>query len=103
AWNLYWRGEVFWSGDEIWGPLPDLRADWQLEKNVGEGLKKMLADPASAPAGRRYFVISQATAIMGLPGTLPARRADGTPSPARESFTVVDTTSNKFTLAYFDL
>ncbi|HTJ43478.1 MAG TPA: glycosyltransferase family 39 protein [Kofleriaceae bacterium] len=102
AWQLYWRGEVFWSGDEVWGPLPDLRADWQLETN-NQGINKLLADPVASPPGRRYFVITEAGRISGLKALLPAQHADGTPSPARDTFEVLDTTSNKFSLCAFVL
>ncbi len=100
AWQLYWRGEVFWSGDEIWGPLPDLRSDWQLETN-NAGINKLLADPSAAPPGRRYFVITEAGRISNLRSLLPTQHADGSPSPARDTFEVLDTTSNKFTLCAF--
>jgi hypothetical protein len=102
AWQLYWRGEVFWSGDEIWGPLPDLRSDWQLETN-NQGINKLLSDPVAAPPGRRYFVITEAGRISNLKSILPTQHADGTPSPARDTFEVLDTTSNKFTLCAFVL
>jgi 4-amino-4-deoxy-L-arabinose transferase-like glycosyltransferase len=93
SWQLYWRGEVFWSGDEIWGPLPDLRTDWQLETN-NAGLLKYLGDATSAPPGRRYFVLTEAGRIQTLRSTVPTPRA-------KETFEVLDTTSNKFTLAAF--
>ena len=95
AWQLYWRGEVFWSGDEIWGPLPDLRSDWQLETNNVQ-FHKYLNDPTMAPPGRRYFVITEAGRISSLKSALTTARA-------KETFTVLDTTSNKFTLASFVL
>jgi 4-amino-4-deoxy-L-arabinose transferase-like glycosyltransferase len=102
AWQLYWRGEVFWSGDEVWGPLPDQRADWQLETD-NKGFNKMISDPTSAPPGRRYFVITEAGRVSGLKAILPSTRSDGTPSPAKDTFEVDDTTSNKFTLCSFVL
>src|SRR6185437_16674755 len=96
AWQLYWRGEVFWSGDEIWGPLPDLRSDWQLETN-NQGITKLLGDASACPPGRRYFVITEAGRVSGLKSLLPSTHADGSPSPAHGTFEVLDTTSNKFT------
>src|SRR5262249_36214122 len=100
AWQLYWRGEVFWSGDEVWGPLPDLRADWQLETN-NTGFLKFLNDPVSAPPGRRSFAITEPGRISSLKSILPAQHPDGSPSPAKDTFEVLDTTSNKFTLTSF--
>src|SRR5262249_36488127 len=26
AWQSFWRGENFWSTEEIWGPLPELKS-----------------------------------------------------------------------------
>ncbi len=95
SWQLYWRGEVFWSGDEIWGPLPDLRSDWQLETN-NAGFLKLLGDPLACPPGRRYFVLTEAGRIQTLRTTVPTPRA-------KETFELLDTTSNKFSLAAFYL
>ncbi|MCE9572748.1 MAG: hypothetical protein K8W52_06285 [Deltaproteobacteria bacterium] len=95
SWQLYWRGEVFWSGDEVWGPLPDLRSDWQLETN-NAGFLKLLGDSTACPPGRRYFVLTEAGRIQTLRNTVPTPRA-------KETFEVLDTTSNKFTLAAFYL
>jgi len=94
AWNLYWRGESFWSQEEIWGPLPELKATFL--KSANAELLKYLNDPARAPRGRRYFVITDAGYTATLRGLLPTARA-------RDSFEVVDTTSNKFSLLAFEL
>ena len=34
AWQLYWRGENFWSSDEIWGFLPETRTAFIKTDNV---------------------------------------------------------------------
>jgi hypothetical protein len=94
AWHLYWRGELFWSGGEIWGPIPEMRTTFEND-NEAE-LVKYLGDRTRAPLGRRYFVITQSGRAGGLRGLLPTPRA-------RESFETVDTTSNKFTLVSFTL
>jgi len=94
SWNLYWRGENFWSAEEIWGPLPELKATFLGTSNTA--FLSYLADPARAPPGRRVFVITDTGHIAALHAVLPTARA-------RDSFEVVDATSNKFSLAAFDL
>ena len=46
------------------------------------------------PLGRRYFVITEAGRITGVRATLPTQRA-------RDTFEVINTTSNKFSIAAF--
>jgi 4-amino-4-deoxy-L-arabinose transferase-like glycosyltransferase len=94
SWNLYWRGENFWSGEEIWGPLPELKATFLATTNTA--FLAYLNDPARAPPGRRVFVITEAWRATGLRGVLPTQRA-------RDTFEITDTTSNKFSLAAFTL
>jgi hypothetical protein len=95
AWQLYWRGENFWTQEEIWGPLPELQASF-LASSANADLQKYLADATRAPRGRRYFVITDANYAPNLRAQLPTPRA-------RDSFELTDTTSNKFTLASFTL
>jgi hypothetical protein len=95
VWNGYWRGEVFWSQDEVWGWLPEYWTDWQLGDSDSKKFLKYLNDRTLCPLGRRYFVIS-AGSIQGLRPILPTPRA-------KESFEVMDQTSNKFSLAAFYL
>jgi hypothetical protein len=92
AWQLYWRGENFWSGDEIWGPFPELKTAFKEANNTAFG--KYINDRSRAPLGRRYFLITEAGRITGVRATLPTQRA-------RDSYEVIDTTSNKFALAAF--
>jgi len=92
AWQLYWRGENFWSGDEIWGPLPELKTAFVKTDNVE--LTKYINDRTRAPLGRRYFVVTEASRITSVRALLPTQRA-------RDSYEVLDTTSNKFSLAAF--
>jgi 4-amino-4-deoxy-L-arabinose transferase-like glycosyltransferase len=95
AWQLYWRGESLWSQEEIWGPLPELQATF-LAASANPDLLKYLGDPVRAPRGRRYFVITDAGYAANLRSIVPTPRS-------RDSFELVDTTSNKFTLASFVL
>ena len=92
AWQLYWRGENFWSGDEIWGFLPEMKTAFVKTDNVE--FTKYINDRTLAPLGRRYFVITEAGRITGVRSTLPTKRA-------RDSYEAIDTTSNKFSLAVF--
>ena len=94
AWQLYWRGENFWSGDEIWGRLPEMQTALKDTDNVK--FLKYLNDPTVAKVGHRYFVVTEAGRISSLRSILPTARA-------KETFEVLDTTSNKFTLASFTL
>jgi 4-amino-4-deoxy-L-arabinose transferase-like glycosyltransferase len=93
AWRLYWRGENFWSGDEIWGERP---AD---QTAFGLGRENALRDylQEHGIAGRRYFVVTEAASRGALRGHLPTERA-------RKSLQVLDDlTCNKFVLLVFTL
>ena len=94
AWQLYWRGENFWSGDEMYGWLPEHKAAFIKTDNVA--FTKYIGDRALCPLGKRYFVITEAGRAMGLRGSLPTQRA-------KDTFEVIDTTSNKFTMVAFYL
>jgi 4-amino-4-deoxy-L-arabinose transferase-like glycosyltransferase len=95
VWQGYWRGEVFWSQDEVYGWLPEYQTDWQLGDGDSKKFLKYINDRSLCPPGRRYFVIS-AGSIQGLRPILPTPRA-------KESFEVVNQTSNKFSLGSFIL
>jgi 4-amino-4-deoxy-L-arabinose transferase-like glycosyltransferase len=90
VWQLYWRGEQFWSGGEIWAELPEMKTTFQATNNTR--FNKYVSDRVLAPVGRRYFFLSEAGRIAGLRSMLPTPRA-------RDTFQVLDTTSNKFSLA----
>ena len=94
AWQLYWRGENFWSGDEIWGYPPEMKTAFIKTDNVE--FNKYINDRARSPIGRRYFVVTEGGRITGVRSMLPTQRG-------RDSFEVLDTTSNKFSLAGFTL
>lgn len=94
AWQLYWRGENFWSGDEIWGYPPEMKTAYMKTDNAD--FTKYINDRTRAPIGRRYFVVTEAGRITGVRSMLPTQRG-------RESFEVLDTTSNKFSLAGFTM
>jgi len=94
AWQLYWRGENFWAGGEIWPWLPEMKTSFPNPNNVE--FNKYINDRARAPLGRRYFVVTEASRLSGIRSVLPTPRA-------RDSFEILDTTSNKFSLGAFDL
>ncbi|MEO8844806.1 MAG: hypothetical protein ABI591_23665 [Kofleriaceae bacterium] len=95
SYQLYWRGENFWSGDEIYGWAPEMHTGFEDTASSVEFLK-YLNDRSRAPLGRRYFVIVEAGRATSIKAILPTPRG-------RESFTVVDTTSNKFSMVSFVL
>jgi len=88
GWQLYWRGENFWSGDELWTMLNNDANNARFTAFLG--------DRAQAPEGRRYFVLTEAGRTGSLSGLLPT-------DTARQSVQVIDTTSNKFSLLVFQL
>ncbi|HET9623117.1 MAG TPA: hypothetical protein VFP84_17210, partial [Kofleriaceae bacterium] len=92
AWILYWRGENFWSGDEIWGYLPEMKTAFKNADSVE--FNKYINDRNRAPLGRRYFVITEAGRITSMRAMLPTQRG-------RDTYEVIDTSCNKFSLAAF--
>jgi hypothetical protein len=94
AWQLYWRGENFWSGDEIWGRLPEMQTAFKDTDNVQ--FLKYINDRELCPEGRRYWVMTEAGRVSSLKSILPTARA-------KETFQIEDTSSNKFSLVSFIL
>jgi 4-amino-4-deoxy-L-arabinose transferase-like glycosyltransferase len=92
AWQLYWRGENFWSGDEIWSESPDTKTAFKNTDN--KEFLDYLADESRA--GQRFYVITEAGRAQGLKNILPTRRS-------KDTFQILDTSSNKFTLLTFTL
>jgi hypothetical protein len=92
AWQLYWRGENFWSGNEILGWVPEQKTVFMKTDNVD--FLKYLNDHLKAPLGRRYFLITEAGRALGTKSMVPTARG-------RDTFEVLDTTSNKFSLVGF--
>src|SRR5690606_6214428 len=88
GWQLYWRGENFWSGNELFGPVPEMRTGFNNPDNVA--FLKYLGDRSKAPLGRRYFIITEAGRAKTVRGLLPTARA-------KETFEVVNSESHKFT------
>jgi hypothetical protein len=92
AWFLYWRGELFWSGGEIWAWPNEMKTYFGNPNNVQ--FQKYLNDRQRAPLGRRYFVLTESARLPGVKSLLPTPRA-------RDSFEILDQTSNKFAIGAF--
>ncbi|MCG8418623.1 MAG: glycosyltransferase family 39 protein [Proteobacteria bacterium] len=92
AWQLYWRGENFWTGDEIWGHSADTKTAF---KNTDNKAFLNYLKPERRK-GRRYFLITEAGRAKTVRSILP------TPM-ARATYQIIDRSSNKFTLLSFTL
>jgi hypothetical protein len=92
AWQLYWRGENFWSQDEIFGWAPEMRTGF--DKPDSAEFLKYLNDRTKAPLGRRYFIVTEAGRATSAKSLLTTQRA-------RDTFEVIETTSNKFSMTSF--
>lgn len=91
AWQLFWRGENFWSGGEIYGTDPASRTAFeQLDSRAFLDYLKRYGI-----AGRRYWVITEAGRAASLSRILPGA--------ARASVRVEHDASNKFKLLSFVL
>ncbi len=94
AWQLYWRGENFWSGDEIWGVLPEMKT--ALKETDNAAFLRYIGDRTLAPEGRRYFIVTEAGRTGSLRSLIPTETG-------RETYEVIETTSNKFSLAVWQM
>ncbi len=85
AWQLYWRGENFYTQNEIYqGPMSE-RTVFLGDRNT-ENLKDYVAHHH----GKRAFFIIERTRLDGLKGILP--------EPVRSSVRIVNDGNNKFYL-----
>jgi 4-amino-4-deoxy-L-arabinose transferase-like glycosyltransferase len=90
AYQLYWRGETFYTSNEIYDGPPEERTVFDQE-GADEKLKEWL----SHHRGRRTFFLYERYQQARLQGLLPPE--------TRASFHVVDDQNNKFSLAQADL
>jgi 4-amino-4-deoxy-L-arabinose transferase-like glycosyltransferase len=90
AFQLYWRGETFYTSNEIYDGPPDERTVFDAE-GADDKLKAWIA----RHRGRRAFFLFEHFQQSRLAALLPPE--------ARASFKVVDEKNNKFTLAQADL
>ena len=90
AYQLYWRGETFYTSNEIYeGPTEDRTVFDQ------DGADEKLKAWMSRHRGRRTFFLYERYQQARLQGMLPPE--------SRASFRVVDEQNNKFSLAQADL
>ena len=90
AWQMYWRGETFYTANEIYqGPVKD-RTVFLGDRNA-ENLKDYL----SRNRGKRVFFIVEQTRFQTLKGLLPV--------DSRETLRKLDERNNKFWLAVADI
>ena len=90
AWQLYWRGENFYTANEIYeGPAPE-RTVFLGDKNV-ENLKAWIA----RHRGRRAFFLVERSRWGQVAGMLPPE--------SQKSLHIVDDTNMKFVLGQADL
>jgi hypothetical protein len=87
---LYWRGETFYTSNEIYDGPTDERTVFDQE-----GADDRLKAWAAQHRGRRAFFIFE--------HYQQARITDDLPPEARPSFKVIDASNNKFSLARADL
>ncbi len=90
AWQMYWRGETFYTRNEIYTGSPDGRTVFLGDRNQ-ENLQAFLG----RNRGKRVFFIVEKTRWTTLEGLLPA--------DARGSLRVLDDGNNKFYLAFAQL
>jgi 4-amino-4-deoxy-L-arabinose transferase-like glycosyltransferase len=90
AWQLYWRGETFYTKNEIYTGPPENRTVFLGDRNQ-ENLQAYLG----RNRGKRVFFIVEKTRWSTLEGLLPQE--------TRASLRVLDDGNNKFYLAFAQL
>jgi hypothetical protein len=88
AWQLYWRGENFYSRNEIYDPKKQL-----ADKTVflGDRNTEKLQQFFTAHKGKRIFFVVERVRFEALRGLLPAE--------ARGTLSIVDNSNNKLYMA----
>jgi 4-amino-4-deoxy-L-arabinose transferase-like glycosyltransferase len=86
AWQMYWRGENFYTQNEIYEGAKEKRTVFLGDRNA-EDLKDFLG----RNSGKRIFFVVERTRFDSLRGLLP--------EAARPSLKIVDDRNNKFYLA----
>ena len=95
AWQLFWRGENFWSGGEIYQHrFEDARTVYKDTDN--KAFLEYLKNPARMGHNRKFWVVTEKGRLNGLPNVLPTPHA-------KQTFQVEDNSSNKFGLGSFTL
>ncbi len=92
AWQLNWHGEDFWTGGEMYGDRDDAKTIFKKTDN--KRFLKWIKDPERT--GRTFYIVTESGRAKGLRGILPTPRA-------KETFEIIDTSCNKFSLVRFSL
>jgi 4-amino-4-deoxy-L-arabinose transferase-like glycosyltransferase len=90
VWQMYWRGENFYTANEIYEGPKDERTVFLGDKNV-ENLKTWVEHHR----GRRAFLLVERSRYGQVPGMFPPE--------TRQSLHVIDESNMKFLLAQIDL
>jgi 4-amino-4-deoxy-L-arabinose transferase-like glycosyltransferase len=90
VWQMYWRGENFYTGNEIYEGPTDERTVFLGDKNV-ENLKSWM----DRHRGRRAFFLIERARMSSLEGMVPA--------DTKKSLKIVDDGNMKFVLASIQL
>ena len=90
AYQLYWRGETFYTSNEIYEGPPEERTVFDQD-----GADDQLKEWVSRHRGRRTFFLFERFQQARLQDLLPAE--------TRGSFRIIDHQNNKFSLAQADL
>ena len=88
------RREVLVRRRDLSARLPEMKTAFNRVDNVD--FNKYLDDRTRAPLGRRYFIVTESGRATSVRSLLPTARA-------KETFEVLDTTTNKFSLVAFEL
>ncbi|MFH0899854.1 MAG: glycosyltransferase family 39 protein [Pseudomonadota bacterium] len=94
--RLYWRGESFYSGGEIWNRRIDDAQTVFHELNDGENKKFLEYLRAREGQGRRFWVLAEKGHLTGVRNLLPSQAA-------KDSFETEPESSSFFGLASFVL
>ena len=86
AWQMYWRGETFYTQNEIYEGPKERRTVFLGDRNAED-----LKDFFGRNPGKRVFFVVERSRFDSLRGLLP--------EPARPSLKIVDDRNNKFYLA----
>ncbi len=90
AYQMYWRGETFYTKNEIYEGPAEERTVFDME-----GADERLRDWLTGRRGRRHYFMFERGRQSRLQSLLPEE--------TRRSFTVIYDTNNKFSVAYADL
>lgn len=93
AWQLFWRGENFYSGGEIWNPrIKDMQTAFKETDNIA--FLAYLRERMNQ--GRKFWIVTEIERVPNLKTVLPTKTA-------QDTMVVPSRTSNKFGIVKFTL